>query len=124
MGPNYAPATGMDRIALFIVLPEMIMQGITVANHRRERQFVTQIGLGRTAQHTVCLRTVTGMVITTVTRSMAAKSVMAIGMAPSALSCVYHAMIRTGTTSAIKSTAVRFVWRTGSEPNAERLAKP
>ena len=80
--------------------------------------------MARTAQHTACLKTTISMAITTVTRLMAANSVMAIGMEPSALSCVYHAMIRVGTTSAIISTAVRFVWRTGLEPNAERIAKP
>ena len=123
MEPNYAPATGMDRIALFIVPQEMIIQDITVAMDRRERWFVTQIGMGRTAQHTVCLRTAIGTVIIIVTKSMAANSVIAIGLEPSALSSVYHAMIHMGTTTAIKSTAVRFAWRTGSELNAERIAK-
>jgi len=123
MEPNYAPATGMDRIALFIAPQEMIMQDITVAIHRRARWFVTQTGTRRAAQHTVCLRTAIGTVITTVTRSMAANSVITIGLESSALSSVYHAMIHAGTTSAIKSTAVRFVWRTGSELSAERIAK-
>lgn len=79
--------------------------------------------MGRTAQHTVSLRTAIGTVIITVTRSMAANSVIAIGMEPIALSSVYPTMIRAGTTSAIKSTAIRFVWRTGSEPSVERIAK-
>jgi len=108
MEPNYAPETGMERIAPFIARQEMIIQVITVATHRRDKWFVTQTGTGRTAQHTVSLRTAIGTVITTVTRSMAANSVITIGLDPSVLSSVFHAMIHAGTSSAKKSTEVRY----------------
>ena len=123
MEANYAPATGMDRNAPFIAPQEMIMLAIILAIHTQDRSFAIRAGMGKTAQHTVFLKTAIGLFITTAARLMAVNSVIATGMESYALSSARHTMTRTGITSAITLMAVRFVWTIGLDPSAKRIAK-
>ena len=82
-----------------------------------------KIGTGRTVALIVLLRTVIGLVITTVINSLAANSAIATGTEIFALSSAFLAMTPMGITRAIKLMVAKFVSTTGLELSAKRTAK-
>ena len=65
---DFVPITGTVRVVASTVPPETTMQLCTPAIQRRDGKCVVKIGTGTTAPHTVFLKIVIGLVITTATR--------------------------------------------------------
>jgi len=123
MEANFAPVTGMDRVVVFTVSQDTTMWLTSPAIRKQDRKSAEKTGTGRTVVQTVLLRTVIGLVITTVINSMAANSAIATGTEIVVLSFAFLAMTPTGITRAIKLTVAKFVWTTGLELSAKRTAK-
>lgn len=124
MEVSYVPATGMVLTAQFIVPPEMTILATSLVIHKRDKGSAIQAGTGRTVVHTVLLRTVIGLVITTVIRSMAVKSAIETGTELVALSfALLMTMTSTAITRATELMVAKFVGAIGLELSAERIAK-